>query len=607
MIVKNQELTKFNPPSQNWVIPLTIFLSTLLFAGSFFIITFCPNFFLDKNPKYFNLFEYIQSTFIHSSIHKQVVLGYLYWVIQGITTFFNIIFGFGLIKMWLLAISYKPWINKYMDESAKIINNCNPTTFNDKVALLVTVCNDFTPNTVLQLCKQTYKNMDCWILDDSFKPAEIEKINTFLKNHPNVHYFKRSEQNRKEHPSQMGNIMAWVHAHWKKYDYIFETNTSALSTDTFVENALCYFHSELLNDRKVGGVIALGSFFYSNTILSWINSQARQFSFNTLDNSSARGTGGRDIVVRGYGSLYSLEAIRSIDWKKAECSVCDVGRGREFVKNGFTIMLDPFDFSGKVGVRDMDGFRKQQIKWNEGHVHMFRNKVSWGPCMKHKPFYMKWCAFFYGWGPIFFLITFVLNIINSVYGVIAVINFPNFTTVFLTGCLWGIIFGTIAIFALINRVPIRLMLAQILVPLLNTSIYYFMLFDTIFTSLICKKWSAKNVTKKNNKNYSFVNKLKLCWKDALWILCVTTICLILQFVVHLPAYTIWSKFYFTLVWPFIGFIIWVFIGEINIKKGWNVDQKEWKDFYKVFLINYNEVKKHPLWQKQHPEDKMQQK
>ncbi|MCQ3908574.1 MAG: hypothetical protein MJ200_03365 [Mycoplasmoidaceae bacterium] len=48
-----------------------------------------------------------------------------------------------------------------MNEHARIINSCDPSTFNDRVALIVTVCNDLTENTILQTKKQTYKNLDC--------------------------------------------------------------------------------------------------------------------------------------------------------------------------------------------------------------------------------------------------------------------------------------------------------------------------------------------------------------------------------------------------------------------------------------------------------------
>lgn len=592
---KKQNNFKFNPPAQKWIIPLTISLGILLFGGLFLITTFCPNFILEKHPKYLNLFEYIEGEF-------DLARRCAYWTIHGATTFFNIIFGFAFIKTWLVAITYKPWIKKYMNETAKIISSCNSKHFTDKVAILVPTCNDLTENTVLQISNQTYKFVDCWLIDDTWKSEEIKRITKFIDNNPKIKYFRRGDQNRKNHKSAMGNIMAWVEAHGNEYDYICEVNTSSLITNTFVENALCFFHSKLLKNKKVGGVVALGSFFYSNTIISWINATNLQFTLSTFDNSSIRGTGGQEICIRGWGSMYSIEAIKTIDWKKAECSTCDIARGREIVINGYTIWLNPFDFSGKVGIRDMDGYRKQRIKWNEGNVHLWRKKIDYGPWTSKKSFYIKWCAFFHAYAPIIFLITFIMNIITSILGVIMVVDFPNLTSLLFTGCLWAAIWGPFVIIALINRLPIRLMLCQVLAPLVDIGIYYFKLFDTIFTSLILKKWSMKNVTKKTNKNYSFLYKMKLCWKDALWILVITTICLILQFAVHLPPYTIWFRFYITLILPSTLFIVWTFIGEINIKSGWKASRTEWKDFYKVFSLNYKFVKDHPLWKKQHPND-----
>lgn len=611
---KNNNSLSFNPPKQHWILPLTILFTILFNIGPFVISTFVPNFikipdiikiFVNPNTQNYvntNLCDYIQTRFFSSGNASLITQGTFYWLISSLAVFFGTIFGFDFIKKWIVAISYKPWMKNYIIECANIIESADPSTFNDKVAILVPTCNDLTENAILQTTQQTYKNVDCWIIDDSFLPEQIERIKNFIKLHPEIKYFKRSDEHRKAHPSEMGNIMGWVEAHGDEYDYIIETNCSSLLTKTFVENSLCYFHSPLLKDKNIGGILASGGFYHSNTFASWVVTKNRQLTFSTLHNSSVIGTRGQDIVVRGWGTMYSTKAIKSIDWKKGECPVCDVARGRELIKNNFTILLNPFDFSSKVCIRDIHGYRKQVIKWNEGHIHMLRNKISWGECVKGKPFYMKWCSFFYAFGPIFFLISFGMNIVKTIFSIIVVINYQNFTADLLKISLQAIVMVPLLLASLINGVSILTLLSQIFFIFIDRTIYWYKLYDTIFTSFIFKKWSSKFVSKKSNKNSSFSKKLRLCWKDGLWVAILLGLCFGLQFGVHMPVNLIWNQLFTFLSMPSIFYIIWVFIGEIRVKSGWTADKKYWPDFYKTFDLNYKVIKDHPIWIRQHQDD-----
>ncbi|MCQ3908575.1 MAG: hypothetical protein MJ200_03370 [Mycoplasmoidaceae bacterium] len=108
MIVENQNFAKYNPPIQRWIVPLSIFLSFFIFGGTFLLTNFCPNFILDPHPKYFNLAEYINKKFIESSNQGRVAVGYLYWIINGLSACFVVISNLDMVRGFLCLVTFRP-------------------------------------------------------------------------------------------------------------------------------------------------------------------------------------------------------------------------------------------------------------------------------------------------------------------------------------------------------------------------------------------------------------------------------------------------------------------------------------------------------------------
>jgi hypothetical protein len=71
--------------------------------------------------------------------------------------------------------------------------------------LVVGVCNDFSPNQLLQTANQTYKNMDVWICDDSTNQTTINEIDDFVKKHKNFYVSRRDHEHKLQHPTKVGN------------------------------------------------------------------------------------------------------------------------------------------------------------------------------------------------------------------------------------------------------------------------------------------------------------------------------------------------------------------------------------------------------------------
>jgi hypothetical protein len=66
-----------------------------------------------------------------------------------------------------------------------------------KVVLIHCVCNDFSPNQLLQIMEQDYPNFSTVICDDSSDLQQIEQINQFAMQHPNVQICRRPSEHKK--------------------------------------------------------------------------------------------------------------------------------------------------------------------------------------------------------------------------------------------------------------------------------------------------------------------------------------------------------------------------------------------------------------------------
>ena len=130
------------------------------------------------------------------------------------------IIAFSLFFLFHLA-NLKFITQKYCAIHSRIVNSCNPNDFKDKVALVVGVCNDFLPNTLLQTANQTYKNIDVWICDDSNDPKTIQEIDDFVKKHKNVYVCRRPDEHKKLHRTKIGNVSYWLGKYGLQYDYVF--------------------------------------------------------------------------------------------------------------------------------------------------------------------------------------------------------------------------------------------------------------------------------------------------------------------------------------------------------------------------------------------------
>lgn len=580
---------------------LSFIIAFLIFWGMFFLNFFCPDFiFKQSYPQYLNLNEYLQINYFRSGNAGLVAGATLYWILQILLTAITFLMMWHMTRCFLNYVRYRPWLRSYVNEHTKIINSCDHSTFNDKVAMVVLTCNDIAPNTILQTMKQTYKNMDVWISDDSYKPEEVKLVDEFVAAHPEVKLFRRPAEHKKIHRAKVGNLFAWLDAHGSEYDYVFENDSSNLTTSTFVENCLAYYHSPILKDYKMGGIIALGGFYNFKTLISSINNWMTQFNECNMIGASTM-CSGNPVYLQGWGCMYPVKALKEIDLNLIECPSDDVSRGAWLTWHGYTNWMNPFDFTGKIGIRNMDAWRAQRMKWAAADIYLCRNKINWAR-FKDKSIGVRIHTAFCAWSSGYlFPGIFIFTVLNIVMGLCLSINFPNMSQLVFVAIMWILVVVSFVIIGFYNRCSLRSLFGFIFSGIIELGIFFRRFFQIMFVGWIKGQWSASAVTVKKDFSTTFKQKMKMIRMDIIIILCATALCAGLHFVPGISRNMLWSSLYVFLMVPPVIYIIWIFLGEKSIKSGWTSNMVEYRDFFK-FGDRYKVVSQTEMWKKQHPEN-----
>ena len=614
-MMSNQFTKSKNPLRfKHWLLyVLFVFVLTfLILGGTFALKMFTEDYFFHIQSTSF--FQYLVDNYYTPN---SIGMFYSYWVTYGLNrvVVFPII-AFGLFFLFHL-VNPKSITQKYCAIHSRIINSCNPNDFRDKVALVVAVCNDFSPKTLLQTANQTYKNIDVWICDDSNDPAKIKEIDNFVKTHNNYYVCRRPDEHKKLHRTKIGNVSYWLGKYGSQYDYVFENDSSSIVTSTFVENGLCYFHSELLRDMKINAINCHGNFYQLDKLITKANSADWQIGNET--SKCVAYIDGNRVINDGWCALYKIPTLQQIPLEEVECSACDAARGLWLTKRGYVSILDPFDFAGKMGTQNIKAFENQRIKWYSADSFMCRKKIVF--MKKNHPvlWNLRMLTFYVLPVP-----TLAMWLANSIVCIVMKISYINFTSLILTIIMYAILLLVPFIISIVNYhhhyfKKLILLIAGILLEVLLTykRIWYFFICALTFN----KKPKTWAVTKKTlGGKTSKKDRFKCCIPDICWILiCLAvgiTITVLYGFLYQsgnglgfpnnfsTPYFTVvlWLGILPVLIFPSILYIIYAFIGEIKIKNGFNPDDP--KPFpIEKYDFRYEFIKESEIWKKQHPNDK----
>lgn len=543
-----------------------------------------------------NYWNWLTRTMINGS-NPGYKAGAIIFIINSIIgNIFIYIFLFWFARAFVLTFTYKKWIKKYTSLAAEIINNCDLSLHNPKVAMIVYVCNDLTPSTILQTAAQTYKNIEVWLLDDSSKPESITNVANFAKEHG---YFvcRRTDEHKKAHPTMIGNMFYFLGLHAQEYDFIFETGTSTVTTNTFVENSLKYFYSPLMESKNVGAVSGCGSFYPSKNVFSYVAGVSLQWGDANLNGSGFRSTG-TQMYVNGWAAVYKSKVIASIPLEDIECPSCDVARSFWMAQHGIDTCFNPFDFSGKLNTQNIYRFKNQRLKWAGGDSFIFKHYWAKRYPDKKVDFFVKVHLFSC-------VICYVVGIISAIITVILLASCPplNFffsTSALLTAVILSCPLAIFIIIALIVYKPnIRVILLSLLSSLFELAIIFRKSYKLLFVSLIMGKWSSKSVTIKTAEKFSFKDWLRICWRDFIVLFVIIAICLVLHFCVpYMSRGIIWGPLFVYFAMPSIMWILAALLSFWPYKKGWDDSVVDYDIARNDYRFKY--IKETDVWKQQHP-------
>lgn len=589
------------PKGKSYIVP-AIILGVLFALAPFCFFNFMPEYILTNSSdivhpgeSFFIVFN--RYFFTYGNVAQKIAASF-YWIISCANIIISVTIGWYVMRIIFVIIDYKQWFANYLSEHSKIINSCKIVPKNKKIAMVVATCNDFSPNTIMQTARQTYKNMDVWVSDDSSKKEVIDAIDKFCAKH-NYHVLHRDPAHKKAHPTKIGNIFYFMEKVGNKYDFIFENDSSSIITSTFVENGLRYFHSPILDHSRDGAIVTNGGFYGAKNILSFLAGRAFMFTEATCATGGSVQLTGSPTSLNGWACLYKTSALMSIDLAKVECPICDSARGMFLTLNNYVTYMDPFDFAAKLGPQHVEALKAQRLKWSGGDAFVFRNGLSRSkfPTIRQR-LHITCQSFSIN---VMLPATIISLFINAI--ILSILNFLYFNltaTVCLTA-FFIVLFIPVIILLFAKKAPILPLIWTILGAIAELGFIYQKIYQIVWKGFILKTWSSSAVTVKTTQALTTKQKWRMSLSSIITIMFALTLCLLLTFLIpesKLQRLLIWLNIFTVLITPSFIYLVYIWIGSIKIKQGYDSDAVNYYFWLKDFRLKY--VKKSEIWKSQHP-------
>lgn len=590
------EKKAFKGPTKSYIWQSALlagFLFALILVSTFFI----PEFIFEKplintglGSFDGNYWQYITIMVMQTGNAGYQTAGVLFITFWFISNIFLAISMFWFARIMIYAITYERWLKQYINYCTEIVTHCDLSNVKPRVAAIVYVCNDLTPSTIIQTVNQTYKNIDVWLLDDSSKPESIEKVKAFAQQH-GYRVCHRPDDHKKAHPTMIGNMFYFLSQHATEYDFIFETGASTLTTNTFVENALKFYYSDIIQGDKIGAISGCGSFYPAKNSFSFFSGVSTAWADANINGSGFR-TLGTQMYVNGWAAVYRSSVLASIPLSDIECPSCDVARSYWMALHGIPAAFNPFDFSGKLNTQNIYRYNKQRMKWAGGDAFIFKHYWS-------KKYPNAITSFFVKTHYLCITITFILGFLFQIANTILLLScealfFINFTgMVFITA--GAAIIVIIAIIAFIIYKPdMKTLIYTLISAIYECSIVFKKFYKLFIYGFLMGKWSSKSVTIKTSQKLTAKEWFRICLFDIVWIAGVIGLCCIIQFVGHRSPFIVWLNLFTFLAGPSLLWMISSVFAFWPAKSGWD-DSMEYFDIAKNdYRFKY--VKQSEYWQ-----------
>lgn len=522
-----------------------------------------PDFFSKINPKT-NLDIWLSSA-------KFIRIIFLFFYISLNLLSLPIIFY--TIRFLLYAFFIPTYLKKLVISNLKIINNVDLNKINPKVAIVQSVCDDFIPSTFVDLFNQTYKNVDYFILDDSYSSNSsqelIDYVNTFRKNYlKNITIIKRSKEDKEKFLWKFGNVKNFITKYCDKYDYILETDTSSILSHNYLEIALKYFYSNNLKTEPIAFVIGNHFHYETKNLFSRFVDKSMQFMRIIAGETALLGS---PLGPDGFATVYKTSTLKKIPFENVQCPIDDYARGLWLTNNKFCNIYSPLIYAAKIAPRNIYHFKEQRCKWYSGEMFLFRTKLSF--CTKKDVYHGIGSLFSWYMTGIYTWLNFFVSLFFNVF-----LYLTSYMQIILPQlivlCGIAILPCLILIFIYeIRKISIKpLLIFAFIFPLMHLAIMYDAIYSILFIGHILKRtWYSKYVLPKKIMNLTLTQKIKLILPRLLIGITIFVVVFLIDrflFKIETKIFGIPSYIFFIvlpLVAPLLCYIVFVIIGEINIR------------------------------------------
>ncbi|WP_338822665.1 glycosyltransferase family 2 protein [Mycoplasmopsis felifaucium] len=431
-----------------------------------------------------------------------------------------------LMYFWLNGIKdflYVCWyylFKKIIYKQYKKVLNTDVSNVNDKVLLVYCCCNDIVEDALSKCINQDYKNYDVVILDDSTKPEEIQKVNNFVKTHPNINIKIVRRSNRKGFKA--GNLNHYLmsdECKSKNYKYYVILDSDEIIPRNFIRSTLKHFYAyENIGIVQANHIATNNKNFFMDLFHRGVNSHwpvyqtmKHKFGFSTM---------------LGHGAMIKAECYDKLDNGFPPMVAEDLCISIELRSKGYLVSFAPEIICQEEYPVDYIAFKKRHSKWTQGNLE-FIKKFTKNISKAKMNWFEKMDIFLFTYNlPLTALFSFYIFINIIVLPLIGV----NLGSVYPA---WFLIPTIIFFFS----------------PMINDFIYWigrmnffkfiiyfplvFVLYGSMFlTSLISAilgifgKKATFIVTPKSSYKYKFVDMFKYQWKELIFSLVLIGISLL---------------------------------------------------------------------------------
>lgn len=234
-------------------------------------------------------------------------------------------------------------------------------TYKPKVALVYCTCNDFSGESLLQSMKQTYKNIEVVILDDSNKKEYKKLVDAFALQH-NVKVIRR----RSRVGFKAGNLNHYLKT--AKFDYFVILDSDEIIPRTYVNRSLDYF----AGDKNIG--IVQANHIATRNRNPFMQMYARGVDSHWPTYQMVKSSHGF-LSLLGHGAMVSNECYRAAGGFPHVVAE-DLCFSIEARNKGFYVVFAPDIICEEEYPISYLAFKKRHSKWTQGNMEFIKTYTS---------------------------------------------------------------------------------------------------------------------------------------------------------------------------------------------------------------------------------------